>query len=1025
MKKLLTLLFVCWNALLFAADPSQTIDADRTIDSENVQGSVPDVSAGAFTVALKFRPLAQGEQTFSGHGMLFSCASGYYDGFRAHYGNQDQRIYFEIGDTEARHSVGVQSRSPAVMGLWHDLVCTYDGAVMKICVDGEEVGSRETAVKIDTKNQPLKVGYVNFGIGSTKMEVGKLEYFTHAFTLAEVQARYAQMPELERKKIALTRAWAVSNNAVNLDVPTESLTELSGMEGVSEAFLASVRDTLWQQLMARGELAKAAPLVAAKAKTILASEIPAEETLPDQNVRLSELFEVLGALDRLGEFAECRTAAVQLRQKFSSESACLKKIHLLDEGMRSRTAEIERQAKARYETFCESAENPKNAVKLYLAPNGCDENDGSETQPLASLAAAMERAVKLQSEGTSVIVEAADGEYFVTRTFEANSDALPETNATIRVCAAPGAHPVFNGGVSLRQFSPVTDPDVRKRFQPQVRDQIRVCDLKRAGATEPGKLASRGYGCGNEQTPWQDLYVNGKAQTLARWPNAGEPELQIGEVIPGPNAVEKPPRSESETFRFDFDRPNGWQESSDVFAYGLWQWEWASRTVRVKKIDREARTIQIDYWNVDDRFTYHFLNVLEELDVPGEYFVDREKGLLYLLPSVKVDSVKDLRSAEIEYPVFAERFMTLTKQKNVLIEGLTFKNSQLGGFLFNQCEDVAIRNCEISQLGSSAVTFQGGRANSICDSEIRSVGSCGVRMFGGNRETLEPCFHQISNCEISDFSRVDRAYAPAAHVIGVGMIVTNNLMFDSPHQAMRVEGNDLLVARNEVHSVVYDFSDQSGIDIYCDPTYRGIVIDRNFWHHIGSSFALCGQAGIRLDDSISGVVMTENVFYRSSGGNFGGIQIHGGKDNLVARNLFADCSLGVSFSPWANDRFLEFIRTRFPKLVEPYQKLGVYPFMDSIEETPNRNYVYENEVVNCGQFVRNLNRQNLFMSNQVRTLQSQPKTDTPKSLRKWIETSCGRSISDIGIQPGLHFPKGQRGVKHSVSPNYYQEKKEN
>ena len=42
-----------------------------------------------------------------------------------------------------------------------------------------------------------------------------------------------------------------------------------------------------------------------------------------------------------------------------------------------------------------------------------------------------------------------------------------------------------------------------------------------------------------------------------------------------------------------------------------------------------------------------------------------------------------------------------------------------------------------------------------------------------------------------------------------------------------------------------------------------------------------------------------NVFYRCSGGHgFGGVQIHGGKDNIVDNNLFVDCRTAISFSPW-------------------------------------------------------------------------------------------------------------------------------
>ncbi|MDO4575945.1 MAG: right-handed parallel beta-helix repeat-containing protein [Planctomycetia bacterium] len=1007
MKKILFLpcLCFCVAVSLFAQGPSQSFPVNQVLDDGKARGPVPYLPTGKFTVAFRFCPLGQGVKTFSGRGMLVSVASGYDNGFRVHFGNTDHRIAFELGDAQLGHSVGLSTQTAATLGVWHDVVCSYDGQTMKIYLDGEESASREASVKVDTKNAPLMVGYVDYGIGSTKMKFGVLDYLPRACTEKEVKARYAQHPKAEREKISLLRTYGVPENVVNLDLPTKKLRMISKIEGISETLLRSVQDATWKQYLAEGTPAKAAPLVLAKAKKLLDAEIPQEEKLADQNVRMSELWETLEALDQLGDVKKCKETAGKLREKFAADVAYLAQIHALDTSMRQRVAGIEKNARAHFKTVCRTAKNP-DARKLYLAPDGNDENDGTKEKPLASLAAALEKALELQREGTSVIVEVADGEYFVTQTFVVKNAVLPETDATILVRAAKGAQPVFNGGVTLRDFTPVSDAEIRNRFQPEVRDKILVCDLKQAGVPELGKRLARGYGCNNEHTPWGDLFVDGKAQTLARWPNADEPELSIGEVVSEPGVAEP------DTFRYDFDRPDRWAESDDLLAYGLWQYEWASRTVPVKKIDRKARTIQVDFRNLKNRFTYHFLNVMEELDRPGEYYIDRVQRRLYLIPE------GDLRHAQVEYPVFRQRFFDAERVKNLVFDGLTFKNSQLGGFHFTHCENVYLKNCELAQLGSSGVAFVGGRYNGLCDSEIRNVGSCGVRMYGGNRDTLEPCYYLLHNCLIHDFSRIDRAYAPAAHAIGVGMCITNNLMFDSPHHAMRVEGNDQLVARNEVHSVVYDFSDQSGIDIYCDPTYRGIVIDRNFWHHIGSSFALCGQAGIRLDDSISGVVMTENVFYRSSGGIFGGIQIHGGKDNIVARNLFAECTLGVSFTPWAEDRYLKFVFERFPKHIEPYQKLGVYPFLDTLDQFPNRNYLYDNETVNGRRFVRSLNRGNLFKNNVTRTVKTGPASDTPQELRRWVETACNRNLADVGIQKSVHFPQGQSGIPHTVSPNY-------
>ncbi|MCF0233849.1 MAG: right-handed parallel beta-helix repeat-containing protein, partial [Thermoguttaceae bacterium] len=250
--------------------------------------------------------------------------------------------------------------------------------------------------------------------------------------------------------------------------------------------------------------------------------------------------------------------------------------------------------------------------------------------------------------------------------------------------------------------------------------------------------------------------------------------------------------------------------------------------------------------------------------------------------------------------------------------------------------------------------------------------------------------------------------------VGVGVAITNNLFCDSPHHGMRTDGNDIYVARNEVHSVVYEYSDQSGIDIFCDPTFRGIVIEDNLWRHIGSPFALCGQAGIRLDDTISGVAMLRNIFYRASGGMFGGIQIHGGKDNLCHENLFVDCKQAFSFSPWGPGRYVEFAKTRFPQNLDNPAYLERYPLFDKLEETANRNYIFGNTAVNCGVFDRNGDA-NVFGANKYLAnvpLETERYLTDPSALRAKLKELGAENIDQIGLLPSW------KGVGGEVAPGY-------
>ena len=284
-----------------------------------------------------------------------------------------------------------------------------------------------------------------------------------------------------------------------------------------------------------------------------------------------------------------------------------------------------------------------------------------------------------------------------------------------------------------------------------------------------------------------------------------------------------------------------------------------------------------------------------------------------------------------------------------------------------------VAGCVFRQLGTNGVVVLGGHGHGVLGCDLHTLGAGGVRVAGGDRKTLTPSGHFVENCHIHDFARVDRVYAPAVHLDGVGGRIAHNLMHDSPHHAMRVEGYEHTIELNEIHSVVYESDDQAGIDIYGNPAYRGLVIRYNFWHHLGSGHDVAGQAGIRLDDFISHVLMYGNVFYRAAGGRFGAIQIHGGKDNLADNNLFIDCKYAFSFSPWgerrwqqrlASDRTQQVIRRGGVDITRPPHSTR-YPDLAQMAEDADRNFIWRNVAVGCGQFSTRDRGANEAMDNVV------------------------------------------------------------
>jgi hypothetical protein len=118
----------------------------------------------------------------------------------------------------------------------------------------------------------------------------------------------------------------------------------------------------------------------------------------------------------------------------------------------------------------------------------------------------------------------------------------------------------------------------------------------------------------------------------------------------------------------------------------------------------------------------------------------------------------------------------------------------------------------------------------------------------------------------------------------------------------------------------------------------------------GAGAAVHGQAAIRFDDAISGMLVYGNVFIRSANGNFGAIQMNSGRDNVMDNNLFVDCKQGLSggWNPgnavWGSiagdNRPPEFLMT------ELY--LQRYPQIATMLDDPGINHAWRNVFYRCG-----------------------------------------------------------------------------
>ncbi len=605
----------------------------------------------------------------------------------------------------------------------------------------------------------------------------------------------------------------------------------------------------------------------------------------------------------------------------------------------------------------------KCAFELFVSPQGNDANPGTAEQPLATFEGAQQAVQKIKAKGPlpygGIAVNFREGKYPVAKGYclsDADSgEALhPEVGANgdiwfsgpclyapVVYRACNNEKVVFSGGKSVSGFAPVTDKDILKRLPEESHGKVLQTDLKAQGITDYGLLQTRGMGI-KDAPPQLELFVDDVPMTLARWPNEGF--VRTGKVIDAGSFTEK----RGATFEYADARPARWKQANDIWLNGYWYWDWADCTLGVASIyptTRHINTKQVGSYGLRENQTYYAFNLLEEIDRPGEYYLDRNTGILYLYPP------KDLAQAKVELSMLEGPMLTLSNVSHVRFENLEFETGRSDAVVVRDGMACAFVGCLVRQFAGSGVRIQGGEEHGVYGSELHTLGRRGVELIGGDRMTLQSASHYVENCYIHNFSRIDRTYTPAVQIEGVGNIISHNHFSQSPSHAIRVEGNDHIIEYNEVDHVLLETDDQGGIDIWANPTYRGNIFRYNYWHDMGNGRP-CGQAGIRLDDAISGTLMYGNIFQRCSGANFGGVQIHGGKDNWVDNNIFIDCPFAVSFSSWGEKRWKDFLASDlcqgYLKAVEPVMPLYLqrYPELADLEKNPDVNNVWRNIVIN-------------------------------------------------------------------------------
>ena len=527
---------------------------------------------------------------------------------------------------------------------------------------------------------------------------------------------------------------------------------------------------------------------------------------------------------------------------------------------------------------------------FFVAPNGSDAHPGTKTKPFATLERARDAVRALRHGGSFpgrglTVVWLRDGNYFRTNSLELTAADSGTANAPITWRGYRGERPRLLGGRTLTGFAPVADPAVIARFDEKARGHVVQLDLRALGITDFGEMKSRGFG--RSATAHSELFFANRPMTLARWPNEGEFVKIAGYPEASGRKDEHGGRQGQleAGFHYAGDRPRRWQDTSDLWVHGYWAYDWANSYEKVTSLNLEERLVKTapPYgcygFRKDQR--YYFLNVLEELDQPGEWFLDRKAGMLYFWPP------KPLESGEVLLSMSPQPLLKLTEVSHVTFHGLVLEATRGNAFEIHGGATNRVVGCLIRNLGNSGVVIKGGNGHGVSSCDVFDTGDGGVSLTGGERQTLAAGGHFVENCHFHRQGRWSKCYVAAVHLNGVGNRASHNLIHDHPHCAILFWGNDHLIEFNDIHHIALETGDVGAIYTGRDYTFRGNRIRHNYIHETGG--VGMGSMGVYMDDCVSGTEVFGNVFYKVHWAMF----IGGGRDHHVQNNIFVGCDPAV------------------------------------------------------------------------------------------------------------------------------------
>jgi hypothetical protein len=443
-------------------------------------------------------------------------------------------------------------------------------------------------------------------------------------------------------------------------------------------------------------------------------------------------------------------------------------------------------------------------AEIFISPAGNDAGAGTITAPLATLAAARDKADVLKANNTAVTVYLRGGTYYLSAPVVFGPSNSGTATAPILYTAYGSEKPVISGGIKVSSSWTAYSGSI---MVTTIAQNLKV----------------------------DQLFLNGKRQVLARFPNF-DPNTAILDGFDA-NCL---------------SRVGNWANPAEGPGdiRGLHSNMWGGNSY---KITGKSGTSITQQWVGDNNrgsglhATYRMVeNIYEELDAPGEWFYRKSTGQLFFWPpagttlstaTIELASQDELlrfvgtaassagsaRYIEFKGITFTHTFRTLFSKPYETVLKSDWGIARSGTVFMQNAENISIDSCLFDQVGGNGVFLSGyNRSHVIIGNTFNDGGASCVAIMGLNSAVR--CPNSWSSTPIC----TDRTKGPLTNEYPAFITVAYNMMNHLGRFEKQPAG--IALSRTECdtlrHNTIHDCP-RAGI-CFTDGCWGGHIVEYNW-----------------------------------------------------------------------------------------------------------------------------------------------------------------------------------------------------